>query len=110
MTRRIRAFRDVCMVSCTCQRCHRQMSPMLRPLLGACMSERLVLRRLAAGVIVTVALAGLALAASPDGQAAATAHSARASAVVSGNARFEVLSPTLVRTEFAADGRFTDAS
>ncbi|GLW34941.1 TIM-barrel domain-containing protein [Actinoplanes regularis] len=29
--------------------------------------------------------------------------------VTVGNARFEVLSPTLIRTEYAADGRFTDA-
>jgi hypothetical protein len=31
-------------------------------------------------------------------------------AVVSGNARFEVLSPTLIRTEYAADGKFSDAA
>lgn len=31
-------------------------------------------------------------------------------AVVSGEARFEVLSPTLIRTEYAADGKFFDAS
>ncbi|MFI5893931.1 TIM-barrel domain-containing protein [Actinoplanes sp. NPDC051513] len=30
-------------------------------------------------------------------------------AVISGNARFEVLSPTLIRTEYAPDGKFTDA-
>ncbi len=34
---------------------------------------------------------------------------ARARAVVSGNARFEVLSPTLIRTEYAGDARFVDA-
>ena len=28
----------------------------------------------------------------------------------SGDARFEVLSPTLIRTEYAGDGRFTDAA
>src|SRR4051812_3468805 len=31
-------------------------------------------------------------------------------AVISGNARFEVLSPTLIRTEYAPDGKFTDAA
>ena len=72
------------------------------------MSERPALRRIAAGVIATVALAGLAVAESAAVQAGQAG--ARASAVVSGNARFEVLSPTLVRTEFAADGRFTDAA
>jgi glycosyl hydrolase family 31/carbohydrate binding protein with CBM6 domain len=72
------------------------------------MSERLVLKRLAAGVIATLALAGLVVAESAAVQAGP--RSARASAVVSGNARFEVLSPTLIRTEFAADGRFTDAA
>src|SRR6186997_3229524 len=30
--------------------------------------------------------------------------------VISGNARFEVLSPTLIRTEYAPDGKFTDAA
>src|SRR3954447_23954236 len=31
-------------------------------------------------------------------------------AVRDGNARFEVLSPTLIRTEYAPDGQFTDAA
>ncbi|SFW83041.1 TIM-barrel domain-containing protein [Amycolatopsis australiensis] len=30
--------------------------------------------------------------------------------VTAGNARFQVLSPTLIRTEYAGDGRFTDAA
>ena len=72
------------------------------------MPERLVLKRLAAGAIATLALAGLVVTESAAGQAGP--RSARATAVVSGHARFEVLSPTLVRTEFAADGHFTDAA
>ncbi|HWG13187.1 MAG TPA: TIM-barrel domain-containing protein [Streptosporangiaceae bacterium] len=35
---------------------------------------------------------------------------ARASAVTSGDARFEVLSPTLIRTEYAGDQHFVDAA
>src|SRR2546429_7497854 len=41
---------------------------------------------------------------------AAQFASARMSAVVSGDARFEVLSPTLIRTEYAGDARFIDAA
>jgi hypothetical protein len=43
----------------------------------------------------------------------AGAHALRAAkdnAVVSGNARFEVLSPTLIRTEYSNNGKFTDAA
>jgi glycosyl hydrolase family 31/carbohydrate binding protein with CBM6 domain/uncharacterized protein DUF5110 len=36
-------------------------------------------------------------------------HAARQT-VTAGNARFQVLSPTLIRTEYAGDGRFTDAA
>ncbi|AEV85609.1 alpha-xylosidase [Actinoplanes sp. SE50] len=41
------------------------------------------------------------------------AHAAAAAApttITVGNARFQVLSPTLIRTEYSADGRFTDAA
>ncbi|MBE1494670.1 hypothetical protein H4696_001770 [Amycolatopsis lexingtonensis] len=34
----------------------------------------------------------------------------RGQTVTAGNARFEVLSPTVIRTEYAGDGRFTDAA
>ncbi|HEX8612831.1 MAG TPA: TIM-barrel domain-containing protein [Telluria sp.] len=47
----------------------------------------------------------LAVLISPAAMAAATD-----SAVVSGQARFEVLSPTLIRTEYAADGQFLDTA
>ncbi|MFJ9907526.1 TIM-barrel domain-containing protein [Streptomyces sp. NPDC101152] len=36
-------------------------------------------------------------------------HAHRVPTVTSGNARFEILSPTLIRTEYAGDGQFTDA-
>ncbi|RSD07414.1 TIM-barrel domain-containing protein [Amycolatopsis eburnea] len=34
----------------------------------------------------------------------------RGQTVTAGNARFQVLSPTVIRTEYAGDGRFTDAA
>ncbi|WP_236718101.1 TIM-barrel domain-containing protein [Actinoplanes sp. TFC3] len=43
------------------------------------------------------------------GQALARQRDAGSQAVVSGNARFEVLSPTLIRTEYAGDSEFLDA-
>ena len=63
-------------------------------------------RAVAAAVVGTTVLGLLGLAALP-----ATAVTAAArTAVRSGHARFEVLSPTLIRTEYAADGHFTDAA
>src|SRR4051794_20344647 len=60
-------------------------------------------------VTIVAALAGLTgtLVAQP---ATASAAGAAAHAVRSGDARFEVLSPTLVRMEYAGDGNFTDAA
>lgn len=43
-------------------------------------------------------------------QPGTAAASPRARAVRSGDARFEVLSPTLIRMEYAGDGKFTDAA
>ena len=40
----------------------------------------------------------------------APSQTATRSAVVSGDARFEVLSPTLIRTEYAGDAHFVDAA
>jgi hypothetical protein len=64
-------------------------------------------RTLAAATVLScvAALLGLSVPASagPEG------HSAQTRAVVSGDARFEVLSPTLVRMEYAGDAAFTDA-
>ncbi|TDP92943.1 TIM-barrel domain-containing protein [Labedaea rhizosphaerae] len=42
--------------------------------------------------------------------AAAAPHKAGVHDVISGNARFEVLSPTLIRTEYAGDAQFVDAA
>ncbi|QXG77103.1 carbohydrate-binding protein [Modestobacter sp. L9-4] len=56
----------------------------------------------AAGVVVTFAPA-------PAATAAPTPRPVTPISVVSGQARFEILSPTLVRTEFAGDSRFIDA-
>ena len=70
--------------------------------------------RLAAAVGL-LALAGTALY-SPAAATAATAASsgkanatAASTAVLDGNARFEVLTPTLIRLEYAGDGAFQDA-
>ncbi|MFE0388364.1 TIM-barrel domain-containing protein [Streptomyces bungoensis] len=53
-------------------------------------------------------MAGLCLVA-PGVAAAGTAHQpVRHATVTAGDARFEVLSPTLIRTEYAGDGRFED--
>ena len=57
---------------------------------------------LATAVVGALALGGLGISALP----AAAAPDART--VVSGEARFQVLSPTLIRTEYAGDGQFTD--
>ena len=46
----------------------------------------------------------------PSASATAKGPSAAHRAVVSGDARFEVLSPTLIRTEYAGDAHFVDAA
>jgi len=56
------------------------------------------------GTVLAV-MAGLIAVVSPPAKAAVHRHS-----VVSGNARFEVLSPSLIRMEYAGDGKFTDAA
>jgi hypothetical protein len=63
-----------------------------------------VRRRVAAAAALALVTGGLALTPS----SAAQAHSKHPRSVVSGHARFQVLSPTLIRTEYAADDRFTD--
>ncbi|MEV0839163.1 TIM-barrel domain-containing protein [Actinocatenispora sera] len=60
-------------------------------------------RRFAAAGSIVVLTAGLAVAATAPAQARTPRG-----VVTDGSARFEVLSPTLVRLEYAADGRFTD--
>ncbi|MEU8141150.1 TIM-barrel domain-containing protein [Nonomuraea sp. NPDC048901] len=59
--------------------------------------------RLVAVAITVVAMSGIAPA-----PAEAMPDSNRIKAVTSGNARFEVLSPTLIRTEYAGDAKFLD--
>jgi VCBS repeat-containing protein len=64
-------------------------------------------------LIVMVAVVGATLgvtAAAAAAQSSARAPSgAQAAEVISGDARFEVLSPTLIRTEYAGDAHFIDA-
>lgn len=62
-------------------------------------------RALSSALVAATALSMLGLTALP-----AAADPAAARTVVSGQARFEVLSPTLIRTEYAGDSRFTDGS
>ncbi|WP_232234643.1 TIM-barrel domain-containing protein [Actinoplanes sp. N902-109] len=69
------------------------------------MINGVVQRRLAGGVAGLLAAAGLVVASPSPGQAKAR----DTDPVVSGNARFEVLSPTLIRTEYAGDAHFVDA-
>jgi len=54
---------------------------------------------------MTLGGAGHVSAAAPD-----SGQRARIPSVTSGDARFQVLSPTLIRTEYAQDGAFTDAA
>lgn len=72
-----------------------------RPRRGA--RWRTAVRRLAA---VTAAATVAATTATAGGAAAET--TGRDRTVTAGNARFQVLSPTLIRTEYADDGRFVD--
>ncbi|WP_229069123.1 TIM-barrel domain-containing protein [Actinoplanes sp. DH11] len=63
-----------------------------------------VRRRVAAAASLALVAGGLTL--TPSAPAHATAH--RLPTVISGDARFQILSPTLIRTEYAAGGNFTD--
>ncbi|MET9173951.1 TIM-barrel domain-containing protein [Streptomyces misionensis] len=63
----------------------------------------------ATGVLVALGAAGSPAQAAQSAQAA-RGHSAARSEVVSGDARFEVLSPTLIRTEYAGDAKFVDTA
>ena len=60
-------------------------------------------RTVAAALVTFTAISTIGLAALP-----AQAATPESRAVVSGEARFEVLSPTLIRTEYAGDTQFTD--
>ena len=63
------------------------------------------------GFRASAAVATAALIAFVAGGAAATrAADTQPQTVISGHARFEVLSPTLIRMEYAGDDRFTDAA
>jgi alpha-glucosidase (family GH31 glycosyl hydrolase) len=66
-----------------------------------------VLRRLG---VVALATATVAAVASPASEAATAAPAASTTTVVDGHARFEVLTPTLIRLEYAGDDRFQDAT
>ncbi len=79
------------------------------PAKGVPVRHRMRLRRRTLSVLAVTATAATMLCA--GGQvSAAPATGASASAVTSGDARFEVLSPTLIRTEYAGDASFVDAA
>src|SRR5258708_3939923 len=59
--------------------------------------------------VLAVAAAVLTTVAATQQSSAEPLAAARSAAVTSGDARFEVLSPTLVRTEYAGDAHFVDA-
>ena len=73
-----------------------------RPLIAA------VAVSLLAGSIAT--FSSTAAHAAPAAVPGATGSSAADSSIISGDARFEVLSPTLIRTEYAGDAKFVDAA
>lgn len=60
------------------------------------------------GVATVLAVAAAMTVAGTGAATAKGAQSHRIPTVTSGDARFQVLSPTLIRTEYAADGKFTD--
>jgi VCBS repeat-containing protein len=66
------------------------------------------LRRLIALGALVCATAGMVIAGASGSSASPPGGAAR-TAVVSGDARFEVLSPTLIRTEYAGNAQFVDA-
>jgi hypothetical protein len=77
------------------------MARSIRPRLGAVAAA-------AAAAVVAALLATMLMGGS--GASALPPATARSTAVVSGDARFEVLSPTLIRTEYAGDAAFLDAA
>ncbi|GAB1644455.1 TIM-barrel domain-containing protein [Krasilnikovia sp. MM14-A1259] len=71
------------------------------------MRVRVLFRHVISGV---AALAVAAMLSDPAVRAQANASADRDGVVISGQARFEVLSPTLIRTEYAGDSHFVDAA
>lgn len=61
-----------------------------------------------AGAVAALAIAAATLTGAPPASARSS-QGHRIPTVRSGDARFEILSPTLIRTEYAGDGEFTDA-
>jgi hypothetical protein len=60
---------------------------------------------LAAGALASGSIAGSVEGNPPSVSAA---HAAASNTVIDGNARFQVLTPTLIRLEYAGDGAFQD--
>src|ERR1700724_1649077 len=62
------------------------------------------------GVVVLVAAIALAVSGTAAGAAPVSRSAALSNLVMDGNARFEVLTPTLIRMEYAGDGSFQDGA
>ncbi|MEU9387340.1 CBM35 domain-containing protein, partial [Streptomyces sp. NPDC048279] len=63
----------------------------------------------ALGTAAVVTLSGTSAASAQGATGTAGNPRLRIPSVTAGEARFEILSPTLIRTEYAGDGKFTDA-
>lgn len=61
-----------------------------------------------AGVLLALTVGGLVTYGAEAAVVTPSATAARPGVVVDGDARFEVITPTLIRLEYAADGRFED--
>jgi len=67
-------------------------------------------RRLTAAAALVALLGTAVVTSSPAAIAKSARATAASTAVTDGNARFEVLTPTLIRLEYAGDGKFQDAA
>lgn len=75
---------------------------------SALRTTRFLRRRLTAIALASGLAAMMATGTAEASADAPTSH--RTASVTSGNARFQILSPTLIRTEYAQDGKFTDSA
>ena len=81
----------------------------MRGSIASDLAGRLALKR-RRGVVALVATAAMAVSGTAAGAAPVPRAVALSNAVVDGNARFEVLTPTLIRLEYAGDNRFQEGA
>lgn len=82
----------------------------LRALAGLALAGLVASAGIAAGPAAPARASAARASAAPASAKPSARASAKASEVTSGDARFEVLSPTLIRTEYAGDAAFVDAA